>query len=125
MARLAVLPSIPLLGPRIHTVTYVRTRRSKECVKVTTTKHTDPHRDHPVRQLRRQATVAIEHPVAEQVAGGALTEGGHACVDVRLSSRDSNMLKETQRTVGDHPALPLRSMVIITPPHILQSHGAH
>jgi len=33
------------------------------------------------------------------------------------------MLRETQHTVGDHPALPLHSMVIITPPHILQSHG--
>jgi len=86
MSLLAVLPSIPLLSPCIDAVT-------------------NANGDKPVRQLSRQATIAVKKIAAEQVTGSALAEG-----------RDG---------IGDYSALLLYSMVVITPPYVVDLRARH
>ena len=90
-----------------------RSRDTRDC-------HTNANGDEPVRQLCRQATIAVEKIVTEHVAGSTLAEGGDRWFhvsSVRLGAKGS------RRTVGDYSALLLYSMVVITPPYVLRNHN--
>ena len=57
------------------------------------------------------------------MAGSALAEGRHSCND---PSKFFDAISERNGyTVGDYTALPLCSVMIITPPYVLSSHDAH
>lgn len=66
---------------------------------------TNANGDKPVRQLHSQATIAVEEIVAEQVTSRTLAEGGHG--------------------VDGYSALLLYSMVVITPPYIVDLRARH
>jgi hypothetical protein len=84
MSLLAILPSVPLLGPCVDAVTcifHIRPHRSNSDHRIGGIV-TNADGNDPVRELRSQTTIPVKKIAAEQVASSALAEGGDGWVRV-------------------------------------------